>query len=324
MDGICPDMFVCVLNLTYNPKNYTLYIVVQQFTTVSLTWLPVLKTLYKPMPMHESNNSQKISALYIQRQLFNPLTTGELALTAAQNIGTMTSQPLVVSGKPLNIISIPQITSCTSATAAVGPVYAAPGTDTSIPTVIPTDNVTGNNADYILNSLFTISNFKVISSNGQVYPSNNPIIQYGSTWSDSYNFQNSFVQTMGFNPSGADSNSTLTFNQYKNYFKAVITDISNDTDDSYNNNCTYNVSFDLWNIADIKIGKSIYFPLEQDSIDILQSLGAEYKGKLKMTMAAMIGANVNKRESLDSGMKNLVQVGTTWYKYEPIFVFYKK
>jgi hypothetical protein len=56
---------------------------------------------------------------------------------------------------------------------------------------------------------------------------------------------------MGFNPSGADSNSTLTFNQYKNYFKAVITDISNDTDDSYNNNCTYNVSFDLWNIADM-------------------------------------------------------------------------
>lgn len=198
-----------------------------------------------------SNNSQKISALYIQRQLFNPLATDELTLTTSQNIGTMTSQPLVVSGKPLNIISIPQITSCTSTTASVGPVYAAPGTDLTIPAVIPTDNVTGNNADYILNSLFTISNFKVISSNGQVYPSNNPIIQYGSTWSDSYNFQNSFVQTMGFNPSGADSNSTLTFNQYKNYFKAVITDISNDTDDSYNNNCTYNVSFDLWNIADM-------------------------------------------------------------------------
>ena len=80
----------------------------------------------------------------------------------------------------------------------------------------------------------------------------------------------------------------------------------------------------LWNSADIKIGKSIYFPLEQDSIDILQSLGGEYKGKLKMTMAAMIGANVNKRESIETGMKNLVQVGTTWYKYEPIFVFHKK
>ncbi len=46
--------------------------------------------------------------------------------------------------------------------------------------------------------------------------------------------------------------------------------------------------------------------------------------KYKMTMAAMIGANVNKRESLDAGMKNLVQVGKTWYKYEPIFVFHKK
>ena len=43
-----------------------------------------------------------------------------------------------------------------------------------------------------------------------------------------------------------------------------------------------------------------------------------------MTMAAMIGANVNKRESIETGMKNLVQVGKTWYKYEPIFVFHKK
>lgn len=42
-----------------------------------------------------------------------------------------------------------------------------------------------------------------------------------------------------------------------------------------------------------------------------------------MTMAAMIGANVNKRESIETGMKNLVQVGSTWYKYEPIFVFHK-
>ena len=34
------------------------YIVVQQFTTVSLTVLPVLRTLYKPMSMHKSTNSQ--------------------------------------------------------------------------------------------------------------------------------------------------------------------------------------------------------------------------------------------------------------------------
>jgi len=80
----------------------------------------------------------------------------------------------------------------------------------------------------------------------------------------------------------------------------------------------------LWNIASIKINKNTYFDLEGDSIKILKDLGAEYKGKLKMTMAAMIGANVNKRESIESGIKNMVQVGSTWYKYEPIFVFYKK
>ena len=34
------------------------YIVVQQSTTVSLTGWPVLRTLYKPMSMNKSNNSQ--------------------------------------------------------------------------------------------------------------------------------------------------------------------------------------------------------------------------------------------------------------------------
>jgi len=38
----------------------------------------------------------------------------------------------------------------------------------------------------------------------------------------------------------------------------------------------------------------------------------------------MIGANVNKRESMESSIKNMVQIGGTWYKYEPIFVFHKK
>ena len=32
---------------------------------------------------------------------------------------------------------------------------------------------------------------------------------------------------------------------------------------------------------DIKIGENTYYPLEQDSIDILEDLGCEYKGKLK-------------------------------------------
>ena len=80
----------------------------------------------------------------------------------------------------------------------------------------------------------------------------------------------------------------------------------------------------LWNIASIKINKNTYFDLEGDSIKILKDLGAEYKGKLKMLMASMVGANVNKRESIESGIKNMVQVGSTWYKYEPIFVFHKK
>ena len=75
----------------------------------------------------------------------------------------------------------------------------------------------------------------------------------------------------------------------------------------------------LWNIADIKIGKSTYYPLEQDSIDILNELGCEYKGKLKMLMTRMVGLDPSK-----SGIKNAVEYEGKQYKFEPIFVFHKK
>ena len=59
----------------------------------------------------------------------------------------------------------------------------------------------------------------------------------------------------------------------------------------------------LWNIVDIKIGESLYYPLEQDSIDILKDLGCEYKGKLKMLMTRMVGLDPSK-----SGIKNVLNM----------------
>tara|TARA_B110000977_G_scaffold127538_1_gene162955 strand:- start:2100 stop:3731 length:1632 start_codon:yes stop_codon:yes gene_type:complete len=73
-----------------------------------------------------------------------------------------------------------------------------------------------------------------------------------------------------------------------------------------------------WNIADIKIGESTYYPLEQDSIDILTELGMEYKGKLKMLMTRMVGLDPSK-----SGIKNAVEHNGKVYKFEPIFMFHK-
>ena len=72
----------------------------------------------------------------------------------------------------------------------------------------------------------------------------------------------------------------------------------------------------LWNIADIKIGKDKYYPLEQDSIDIVEYLGGKYQGKLKMLMTRMIGLE-------PKNVKNSVKVNGEYYKYEPILVFYK-
>ena len=75
----------------------------------------------------------------------------------------------------------------------------------------------------------------------------------------------------------------------------------------------------LWNIADIKIGTDKYHPLEQDSIDIVESLGGRYEGKLKMLMTRMIGLDPS-----SGGIKNSVEINGEYYKYEPIFIFYKK
>jgi hypothetical protein len=76
--------------------------------------------------------------------------------------------------------------------------------------------------------------------------------------------------------------------------------------------------FILWNIADIKIGTDTYYPLEEDSKEILMNLGCSYHGKLKMLMTRMVGLDPSK-----SGVKNAVKHNGKAYKYEPIFVFYK-
>jgi|TARA_R110000803_G_C11966149_1_gene319248 hypothetical protein len=116
-----------------------------------------------------------------------------------------------------------------------------------------------------------------------------------------------------------ENQSFIAYSQYddwrENFLKPTLTTIY-----EYSKSDRYI----LWNIASIKVGKDTYFELEEDSIKILKELGAEYKGKLKMCMAAMIGANVNKRESVEGSIKNMVQTNGTWYKYEPIFVFHKK
>ena len=77
----------------------------------------------------------------------------------------------------------------------------------------------------------------------------------------------------------------------------------------------------LWNIADILI-KGEYLPLEQDSIDILGELGVEYKYKLKMALEGMPGQN-RVAEDGKPKCKNFCQVKGRYFKYEPIFVFWK-
>lgn len=68
----------------------------------------------------------------------------------------------------------------------------------------------------------------------------------------------------------------------------------------------------------LRLVANTYYDLEGDSRKILEELGCEYKGKLKMLMTRMIGLDPSK-----TGILNSVQHENNVYKFEPIFVYYK-
>jgi len=77
----------------------------------------------------------------------------------------------------------------------------------------------------------------------------------------------------------------------------------------------------VWNIANIKVGKSRKFPdgrleLEKYSINIAKKCGFLYAGKLKMAMQKMSGLRPDE-------LVNAVQFNGSWTKYEPMLVFWR-
>lgn len=78
----------------------------------------------------------------------------------------------------------------------------------------------------------------------------------------------------------------------------------------------------LWNIADLKIGKEKYLPLEKSSEDILRQLNMKYITTYKMALMNMPGANRIDEEGKILA-KNSIKLNGKATKYEPIFVWEK-
>ena len=77
-----------------------------------------------------------------------------------------------------------------------------------------------------------------------------------------------------------------------------------------------------WNISDVQFNGK-YYPLERDSVDIMKSLGMEYRMRYKMVLSGSIQSkNIKERSRLPS-TKNFCGVRNNFRKYEPIFCFYK-
>jgi len=198
-----------------------------------------------------SNNTiQRLSGINVKRHVLNTVRITDISTVsgAGKVLATMNSSGSISStGKPLQMIIIPRIASCTIGGTANSraPTVNVGVPDSSISTLICSDNVTENNSNFILNGLMYVSELVVKSPSGTVYPSNRTQLLTKSSFSDSFNYLNSFIYVQGFDPSGRNSNSCLSFNQYKNYQKALVVDLTNSTTSSVDNNTSFDVSFNI-------------------------------------------------------------------------------
>ena len=197
-----------------------------------------------------SNNTiQRLSGINVKRHVLNTVRITDVTTDKKGTVlATMNSSGSISStGKPLQMIIIPRIASCTIGGTANSraPTINAAVPDSSISTLICSDNVTENNSNFILNGLMYVSELVVKSPSGTVYPSNRTQLLTKSSFSDSFNYLNSFIYVQGFDPSGRNSNSCLSFNQYKNYQKALVVDLTNSTTSSVDNNTSFDVSFNI-------------------------------------------------------------------------------
>ena len=76
-----------------------------------------------------------------------------------------------------------------------------------------------------------------------------------------------------------------------------------------------------FNIADVNVG-TVQYPLENDTVEILKSLGMRYEGKVKMVLAKSPSMQV-KHYTNQPSYKNFCKVNGKWRKFDPIFIFYK-
>ncbi len=72
------------------------------------------------------------------------------------------------------------------------------------------------------------------------------------------------------------------------------------------------------NIADVIMNNRIV-PLQRDTVAILEGLGLENRGVLKMVLAPLKGT----ASSDFGGLRNFCKIGNKFRKFEPVFVFYK-
>jgi hypothetical protein len=78
----------------------------------------------------------------------------------------------------------------------------------------------------------------------------------------------------------------------------------------------------LWNVADVFYGKEC-MPIEQDSSEILKSLGMKFVGVEKMVLMNMPGANRIGEDGTPL-CKNYIKVLGRFRKYEPVYVWKKE
>ncbi len=110
---------------------------------------------------------------------------------------------------------------------------------------VTVDQFDNQNADIcgILSPHFNISNVQV-KIGGIVLPSNIQFSYLNAIDADMYNYMYSIVQSGGLNTDGSSSRSCLPFMAYKSFFKCIIVDLENLTQNN-NGNIQFDISYTI-------------------------------------------------------------------------------
>lgn len=253
------------LNMTFFYDPTLVFSNSQTITEFSLTRLMLHHDILKFIAPNPTLDVRQITSLAMKSFRSSPpvslgLATGS-AVRASVDVSFIAPQ---IGSQCFKIVICPRIEPSSNA------VYTYKGDALSTSTFNPSSN-SGISNCLCLGTEWSLTNVQV-KVGGIVLPSNIQPMYLNSIDADLYNYQFSIVQNQGLNTDGSSTRCCIPFNAYKSYFKVLIVDLENLTQNNLGNT-QFDISYTISTAVplNVTVGGNVNF-----TSDIFLTYATEY------------------------------------------------